>query len=81
MRRVYPESGPERRAREEAYGQGTHVLTKCRKCSNLFSSDEIARGLNVMQRDVSGGYTGPYTGIDGIPLSINNSGGLCSRCS
>lgn len=80
MRRVYPESGPERRAREEAYGQGTHEVTKCRKCGNPFSSEDVKNGLNVMQRNVSGGYIGPYTGIDGVPLRINDSGGLCSNC-
>lgn len=82
MRRRYPESGPERREREEwqnrSYGAGKHELKKCRKCDEPFTEREVEEGLNVMNRSVGGGQ---HDGAVTIPIRVSDDdGGYCERC-
>jgi hypothetical protein len=80
MRR-YPESGPERREREEyrdrAYGAGSRELTNCRKCSELFTEADIKAGRKISSHTVDGGQR---SGSDTIPIRTYDSGGVCTRC-
>lgn len=74
MRR-YPESGPERRDREEyqrkAYGEGEYLAEKCQRCKQPFSASDIAEKVNVVRRHV-------FTSRDNP--TVREDGAICTTC-
>lgn len=77
--RRYPESGPERREREEwqdrVYGAGEHIIKKCLKCDQPFSENDKNTGNNKVHRQVF--HSSPDSGI---PVRTKDFGGICDIC-
>lgn len=76
MRR-YPESGPERRDREErqrrAYGEGEYRAEKCKECKQPFTESDIAQGVNKVRRDV-------HPSAEAFGVKVLEYGGTCTTC-
>lgn len=77
--RKYPESGPERRAREEyeckLHGEGEYKADNCQKCKQPFSPADIAKRLHIIKRRVS------PSGSHGNPAKVYETDAICSVCT